>query len=182
MKKLLVILAVVLMSVVIAGRASAGSGTGGAPRMGSLSGSQETGSAGPDGRGFAMVTLNVGQDRVARFAGSSVSRDRRARFPSSPRLASFRSFQPDPYPSLSDSERLSPSCRGSLDRGANRVEIPQSRGLRGLRLQMVEVAFPPQEVHDPRRVRGRAGRPGRVVVRDVERMRSRDLDRFLDEA
>ena len=64
MKKLLVILAVVLMSVVIAGRASAGSGTGGAPRMGSLSGSQETGTADPDGSGSAMVTLNVGQDRV----------------------------------------------------------------------------------------------------------------------
>src|SRR3989475_12493924 len=64
MKKLLVILAVVLMRVVLAGRASAGSGTGGAPRMGSLSGSQEPGSADPDGSGFAMVTLNAGQDRV----------------------------------------------------------------------------------------------------------------------
>src|SRR5437879_11992554 len=64
MKKLLVILAVVLMSVVIAGRASAGSGTGGAPRVGSLSGSQATGTADPDGSGFAMVTLNVGQDRA----------------------------------------------------------------------------------------------------------------------
>src|SRR5437667_10466604 len=63
MKKLLVILAVVLMSVVIAGRASADSGTGGAPRMGSLSGSQETGSADPEGSGFAMVTLNMGQER-----------------------------------------------------------------------------------------------------------------------
>src|SRR2546425_10081674 len=46
---------------------------------------------------------------------------------------------------------------------------------------MVELAFPPQEVHDPCRVRGRAGRPGRVVVRDVERMRSGDLDCFFDE-
>ncbi len=64
MKKYLAILAVLLLSVVIAGRASADRNTAGAPRVASLNGAQETGPADPDGTGSAMVTLNVGQDRV----------------------------------------------------------------------------------------------------------------------
>src|SRR2546428_12466355 len=75
------------------------------------------------------------------------------------------------------------SCRyaGRLDRGADRVEIPEPRGLRGLRLQMVEVAGFREELHDPRRVRGRSGRTRRIVVHDMKRVGPGDLDRFLDE-
>src|SRR5437016_14666705 len=59
MKKLLVILAVVLMSVVIAGRASAGTGTGSAPRLGALSRKQRTSPPSPDDSGFPMSTPNA---------------------------------------------------------------------------------------------------------------------------
>jgi len=62
--KSLPILAVLMVSVMVAGWASAAAGAGGAPRITSLSGAEETGSADTYGTGFARVTLNVGQDRV----------------------------------------------------------------------------------------------------------------------
>src|SRR5438128_12438912 len=75
------------------------------------------------------------------------------------------------------------SCRYArrLDRGADRVEVPEPRGLRRLRLQMVEVARLCEEVHDPRRVRGRSSRTWRIVIHDVERVGPGDFDGLLDE-
>jgi len=63
MKGYFAILVVLLLSAVVAGHASAAS-TAGAPRLTSLNGSEETSAADPDGTGFAMVTINVGQVRV----------------------------------------------------------------------------------------------------------------------
>ena len=56
MKRLYVSLFVVLSLLTLA--------SGGAPRVTSLSGAEEVPPADPDGSGFAVITLNVGQQRV----------------------------------------------------------------------------------------------------------------------
>src|SRR2546429_4202209 len=53
-----------LISVLLAGSASPDSGTGGAPRIRSLSGIQVTGYADPYGSGFSIATLNMPHDRL----------------------------------------------------------------------------------------------------------------------
>ena len=62
MKKLYVVLAAVLISLIVASVALAGDG--GAPRVTTMSGAEEVPPADPDGSGFASIRLNVGQGRV----------------------------------------------------------------------------------------------------------------------
>src|SRR2546428_14175036 len=69
--------------------------------------------------------------------------------------------------------------RGRVDRGTDGVEVPEARGLRRLGLEMIEGAVPGEAGPGPRRIRGRARRAGRGVVRDVVRARGRDLRRLL---
>src|SRR5204862_2702934 len=71
--------------------------------------------------------------------------------------------------------------RWRFDRFGDALEIPEPAGLRGLRLQVVQMARAREALYRPSRECGGARGPGRIVVRDMVRMGARQFDRLLHE-